>query len=162
MKTLILGRHAKSDWSFDLPDLERPLNSRGRKDAPKMGKLLRKYGLSPDIILSSPALRARKTATHIAEELGYESPLQIEEAIYHEGPGAILGLVQGLPDEVDMAMVFGHNPIMENLAGYLMQSRSSIVIPTCGMLCFEFHIASWNALNPLMAQLKWFLIPRLI
>lgn len=162
MKTLVLCRHAKSDWSYDLPDIQRPLNNRGRKDAPRMGKLLKSYGLAPDLILSSPAVRARTTAEAIGKELGFSGNIRIENAIYHEGHGAILGLVQDLPDSAETVMVFGHNPILEHLAAYLLQARAGVVIPTCGIVCFEFHLSRWSALNPLMAQLKWFLIPRLI
>ena len=83
MKTLLVLRHAKSSWKEDrLPDRERPLNKRGREDAPKMGKLLRKHDLLPDLVLSSAAQRARLTAELVIEESGYDGEFELKEELY--------------------------------------------------------------------------------
>ena len=161
MKTIVFARHAKSDWGQGLPDRQRPLNARGLKDAPKMGRFLSAYQFAPDLILSSPANRARTTAQLVAQELGYEKELQIEEGIYESSHGSVLGIVQDLPNQVSTAMVFGHNPTTENLLSFLLQMRSGITVPTCGMACLEIHTDSWQNLSPLQTQLKWFIIPRM-
>ena len=159
--TIVLGRHAKSDWSTGLPDRERPLNSRGKRDAPKMGALLAAYGFQPDLIMSSDAVRARTTAQIIAEKLIHTRPIRTEPRIYDEGHGAIVGLLQDLPEEIEKVMLFGHNPTMEMAAGFFLQSRAGIVIPTCALMCLESTSPTWGGLSPLNVSLKWFLIPRL-
>lgn len=162
MKTLVLARHAKSDWNMGLPDFDRPLNSRGQADAPRMGKLLRSYQFEPDLIVSSPANRAQTTAKLVAEQLGYQGSIQLEEGIYGSGYGSVLSIIQDLPDNSETAMLFGHNPTTENLVSYLLQMRAGIVVPTCGMICLDLNIQSWSQLNPVLIQLRWFLIPKLI
>lgn len=162
MKTLVLARHAKSDWSIGSPDFDRPLNSRGEEDAPRMGKLLKAYQFEPDLIVSSPANRARTTAEMVAKEIAYNSPIQFEEGIYGNGYGTVLSLIQDLADTADTVMLFGHNPTTENLVSFLLQMRAGITVPTCGMICLDLNIASWSQLNPVLVQLRWFLIPKLI
>ena len=162
MKTIVLARHAKSDWSIGLPDIERPLNKRGLEDAPRMGSLLQSYEFAPDLIVSSPATRARTTAELVANELDYTSEIKIEKNIYASSYGAVYSIIQDLPDDKDTVMLFGHNPTTEDLVKFLLQMRASIVVPTCGMICIDFHIGSWADVNPMMGQLRWFLIPRLI
>lgn len=162
MKTIVLARHAKSDWSQGLPDRERPLNNRGMGDAPKMGKLLSAYGFSPDTILSSPAVRAKTTAQLIASQLSSPPAIEIHNTIYEDGPGAVISLVQDLSDVHDSVMVFGHNPTTEQISNYLLQMRGGIIVPTCGMVCIEMSCNKWSQISPLFASLKWFLIPKLI
>lgn len=162
MKTIVLARHAKSDWTQGLPDRERPLNHRGTADAPMMGKLLAAYGFQPDIVLSSPATRAKTTAQMVVQQLPSPPRIQIEDQIYHDGPGTIIGLIQDLPDEHDSVMLFGHNPTTEHIASYLLQMRGGIVVPTCGMVCIEMSCNKWKQISPLFGNLKWFLIPKLV
>jgi phosphohistidine phosphatase len=162
MKTLILARHAKSDWSQGLPDFDRPLNKRGQRDAPRMGKLLKEYGFQADLIVSSPANRALTTAQIIAGELGYAEELLQDQRIYDEGHGTLLGIVQDLPPEAETAMVFGHNPTMEYAVAYLLQMRGGVTMPTCAMACLESPVSDWSRLTPGMIRLKWLLIPKLI
>ena len=89
MKTLLILRHAKSDWETpDVADHDRPLNGRGKRDAPRMGRLLRDENLVPDLIISSTAKRARKTAKLVAEASGYEGEIRLAETLYLAGPEA--------------------------------------------------------------------------
>ncbi|MEM0996947.1 MAG: histidine phosphatase family protein [Bacteroidota bacterium] len=162
MKTLVLVRHAKSDWSYDLPDFDRPLNKRGLRDAPRMGKLLREYDFQPDIMLTSSANRARTTAHLVARELGFGGAIQEERSIYDEGHGNLIGLVQEFPQAAETAMVFGHNPTMEYAVAYLLQMRAAVTMPTCAMACLESPVNDWSRLSPALMRLKWLLIPRLI
>jgi phosphohistidine phosphatase len=162
MKTLVICRHAKSDWSHDLPDKDRPLNSRGEQDAPKMGQILQSYGFMPDLILSSTANRAITTARLVASELGYaEHNIRLEPRFYDTTPGMVLGLLQDVPEEVETLMIFGHNPTWELLGKLLLRSDGEVVMPTCGMICLEVPISNWQHLGAVPAHLRWFLVPRI-
>lgn len=162
MKTFVIARHAKSDWSLGLSDHDRPLNGRGKEDAPRMGRALLDLGFSADLIISSTATRAKSTAEAVAREIGYHATLRLESKIYEGGHGMLTGLLQSLPDSVDNVMLFGHNPILEQLVVYLLQMKGAIVIPTSGMVCLEADVSSWSALTPGECSIKWFLIPKLL
>ena len=116
MKTLLILRHAKSSWKDpDLSDHDRPLNTRGEKDAPRMGRLLRKQELLPELILSSSAERARKTAEKVAEESEFEGMLRFSRDLYSFGKEAYLEALSEVPDEINIVMIVGHNPSVEEL-----------------------------------------------
>src|SRR4029450_11617432 len=95
MKTLLVLRHAKSSWNDPaLDDHERPLNKRGRRDAPRMGELVREYGLIPDIVISSDAVRARLTAEAVAEAARYTGEIMLDQHLYMASPADILSLLR--------------------------------------------------------------------
>ncbi len=100
MRRLFLVRHAKSSWGEpSLPDRERPLNDRGKRDAPRMGRRLAALGVNPDVILASPARRALKTARILAEELGYRlEDIRVDARLYASEPDVLLGIVRELGD----------------------------------------------------------------
>lgn len=161
MKTVVIARHAKSDWSRNLPDFDRPLNDRGKQDAPIMGRVLAKNGFQPDLIISSPAARAKATAIAVGKELGYESEtIRFEEGIYHQGDIFIHTLIQSLPDDVETVMIFGHNPTQEAVVERLLKMDGSITMPTCAMACLETFAQHWKQIQPGHFSLKWFLIPK--
>jgi phosphohistidine phosphatase len=162
MKSLVIARHAKSDWSTGLPDHDRPLNARGKEDAPRMGRALQDAGFRPDTIISSTALRARSTADAVAREIGFHHGVRSDANLYETGHVYITNLLQKLPDTIQNVVLFGHNPILEQLVAHLLQMQGSIVIPTSGMVCLEASIHQWSALQPGQFQLKWFLIPKLL
>ncbi|MGR4869365.1 SixA phosphatase family protein [Variovorax sp. LARHSF232] len=143
MKTLFLVRHAKSSRDDpSLPDRERPLNDRGRQDAPAMGKRLSKRGVKPDLLVSSPALRALTTAQLIADEIGYQrKDIIVDERLYASSPDDLLAIICALDDKVDRAMLFGHNPEFSNLAHRL--SSDVIDMPTCAVAEFRFDAKAW-------------------
>ena len=116
MKTLLILRHAKSSWKqTGISDHARPLNKRGEESAPRMGQLIYEEGIVPDIILSSTARRARDTADLVAEASGFEGEVVYLEDFYHAWPSDYVDALRSLPDEIDTAMVVGHNPGMEML-----------------------------------------------
>ncbi len=144
MKRLYLLRHAKSSWKDpELADYDRPLNKRGKRDAPFMGQRLKKQGVRPDIILSSPAKRARKTARSIAQEIDYP-PKQIRwlESLYAAGSESMLRIVMDCDDDCNQVLLVGHNPgltdLAERLTGTLVDN-----IPTAGVMAVDFDIDSW-------------------
>jgi phosphohistidine phosphatase len=143
MKTLLLLRHAKSSWANDkLSDYERPLNDRGLADAPKMGKLLRREGLTPDAIISSSAVRAATTAELVAMAADFEGTIRYTEALYHAEPEAYRAAARAVPDEVNTLMLVGHNPGMEELLEIL--SGHAEAMPTAAVAHFRLPIDRWS------------------
>jgi phosphohistidine phosphatase len=122
MKTLLLLRHAKSSWKDDsLDDHDRPLNERGKKEAPRMGQLLLEEQLLPDIILSSDAKRARRTVEKVCEAGGYRGETVLTSELYLANPATYLKALSRLPEHVSRVLVVGHNPGMEQLLELLTQ-----------------------------------------
>jgi phosphohistidine phosphatase len=146
MKTVILVRHAKSSWKDPgLKDFDRPLNKRGKRDAPFMGKKLKERKIMPGLILSSPAKRARKTATEIAKAIGYpKNKIQYNEDIYHSSAQYLLQLVRKQDDTHETIMLFGHNPDFNDFADLLLGDNPVMNIPTTGVHCIKFDVDSWK------------------
>jgi phosphohistidine phosphatase len=143
MKTLFLIRHAKSSWDDPaLSDRERPLAGRGRRDASAMGKRLAKRHPKPDLMLSSPALRAVKTAQLMARKLGYgRRHIVVDARLYACTVNDLLRVVRQLDDRLKRVMLFGHNPELTGLARRF--SRQSRDLPTCAVARFKFDVKSW-------------------
>src|SRR5206468_4390322 len=144
MKTLFLVRHAKSSRDERaLPDKDRPLNDRGKRDAPKMGEHLAKRELTPDLILSSPAKRALKTAQTIAKKLDYKlADIVVEERLYATGADDLLRVIRKPGAKPKSVMLFGHNPELTELAHRL--SNEITHLPTCAVAEFTFDAKSWS------------------
>ena len=161
MKTLYLLRHAKSSWKYpNLDDFERPLNKRGRKNVPFMGKVLKKLKVAPDLVISSPANRASMTARMIAAAINYPlENIRYSEAIYEFSEKALIHVVKQIDDAVNKAMVVGHNPAINGLANYIGDQPIGN-IPTCGAICVELDISSWAKLNAHCGKLKFFEFPK--
>ena len=149
MKRLYLVRHAKSSWKDPgLTDRERPLNTRGKRDAPRMGQRLAEQGVEPDLILSSPAKRALKTAKAVAKKIGYpKDRIEVRKAIYTGGPTDVLTEVRGVDDSVRQLMVFGHNPGFTELANALTEQQIDN-LPSCGVFCVDFDVGPWSDVSP--------------
>lgn len=145
MKTLYLLRHAKSSWDdAGLDDYQRPLNHRGEKDAPKMGKRLRREGVSPRLICSSPAVRAITTARLVAGELGYPvASIQQEKKLYHASPEEILSILRSTPSHVESVMLVGHNPGFTEFANDLLNEEIDN-LPTAGVVGARLTIDAWK------------------
>ena len=144
MKTLFLIRHAKSNWAdAALPDKDRPLNDRGQRDAPKMGERLAKRAVKPDLILSSPATRALKTAEIIAKRLDYRrKDIVVNERLYAVEADDLLDVIHKLGAKLERVMLFGHNPELTELAHRL--SSKITHMPTCAVAEFTFDAKSWS------------------
>jgi len=144
MKTLILVRHAKSSWKDrSLPDRKRPLNKRGRRDAPIMGRRLVEKGVEVELILSSPATRAFATAEVIAEELDYPwDGIVAEERLYEADAEGMLTVIEDQDNWIDHLMVVGHNPGLTALANLLSRSYLENV-PTCGVVELAYSVDRW-------------------
>jgi len=144
-KTIILVRHAKSSWADEqLEDFERPLNERGLKDAPFMGQKLHEKGISPDLIISSPAFRAISTARRIGRELAYDlKSIRCESAIYEASNNQLVELIRQLPNDLDTIMLVGHNPGMHELCYYLTLKLPED-FPTCAVAILKLETNLWK------------------
>jgi len=161
MKTLILCRHAKSDWPGNLPDLHRPLKRRGVEDANYLGEILGSQGFRPDRIITSPALRARQTSEIVSACISFPGTILEERIVYYEDENALVELIQRQPDTLDTVMIFGHNPTMEDTVRQLLGSKAPFQLPTCAMVCLESMARSWQYFRTENLHLRWQLIPRL-
>lgn len=161
MKTLYLVRHAKSSWKNpDLSDFERPLNKRGERDAPFMGKLMKEKGLKPDLIISSPAKRALITAKAIAEKLHYPVEKIVEEdRLYDNTVRELMKVIHGVDNKVDYLMLIGHNPSFTETAN-LLCDYSVDNIPTCAVFAIDFDMEGWSQLKTATGEFKFFEYPK--
>jgi phosphohistidine phosphatase len=142
MRQLILVRHAKSDQGHDeLPDIDRPLNARGYRDAPRMAWALHARGVKPDMIVSSPAVRAISTALIFARELGFPAhQVVLDERLYEASPSTMTQVIAG--HSAETLMLFGHNPTITELATDLSGVAFENV-PTSGIVYLRFTAGSW-------------------
>ena len=161
MKKLYLIRHAKSSWKDpNLDDFDRPLSKRGESNAPFMGKVLKDKKAKPDIILSSPALRAKTTAEIIAKGVNYAKEILFVEKIYEADENALHSIVAQLSDKNDVAFLFGHNPGLNELAKKCVGFEENI--PTCGVLELAFDCDSWSQADAAHVKLVSFDYPKKI
>lgn len=146
MKTLLILRHAKSSWdNAHLADHERPLNERGERDAPRMGRLLHANGLVPDLIVSSSAERALATAEAVALACDYDKTIHVTRRLYHALPEAYLAAVREVAQDEKRVMVVGHNPGIEDLVERLGGEPARM--PTAALAQVEFDISFWMELR---------------
>ena len=145
MKILTIVRHAKSSWNdTSLSDRKRPLNKRGERDAPIMGKRISDHGIRPSLIVTSPATRAWKTAKIIAHELNYPKEfLQREDHLYLASRDEILDIIVAQDNGFNNLMVVGHNPGLTDLVNFL-QPGLTINLPTAGVVSVQIDQDNWN------------------
>jgi phosphohistidine phosphatase len=159
MKTLLLLRHAKSSWDeASLRDFDRPLAQRGLGDAPRMGRALGERGPAPDLVLSSPAARARQTVELFLQSSGYDLAPQFDGSIYDASAGELMGLVRGLPDSAGCVLLVGHNPGFEYLASRL--AAKQVRMPTAALACIELPVEKWEDVEEEQGRLAWHLVPK--
>ncbi len=146
MKTLLILRHAKSSWKDDdLADHDRPLNKRGKRDAPRIGRRLRESQLAPELIVSSTAKRARKTASSVAEACAYEGVLELDGSLYLASPSQYILVLRRVPEQVQRVLVVGHNPGAEELLAQL--TGQEVGLPTGALAHVEVDVAGWGDLT---------------
>lgn len=146
MKTLLILRHAKSSWKFpDLADHDRPLNGRGKRDAPLIGRILSEENLIPDLIVTSSAVRAHATAKKVAKASGYRGQIEIESSLYRGGPPAYLDVVRNQLDRNEKLLLVGHNPDVEQILNKF--TGTEVIMPTCALAHIRFVLERWADLN---------------
>ena len=145
MKTLLILRHAKSSWKdAGLLDHDRPLNKRGKRDAPRVGRLILQQGLIPELIVSSTAKRARSTAKRVAKACDYAGEIRLTPQFYHAPAGIYIEVLNHLSEDFSRVMVVGHNPGMEELVARLGQH---CVMPTAALANVSLPIDRWSELD---------------
>ena len=160
-KELLLVRHAKSSWADPyLDDHDRPLNDRGLRNAPEMGKRLQGWSIRPDVWISSTALRAITTAEILAEQVGFpQDQIQRSKDLYHASATDLLEFIAGLDDAIGSAILFGHNPgmtsLVANLYGLLIGN-----VPTCGVVHLQFNENTWSAVSSAPPARTYFDFPK--
>lgn len=162
MKQLILVRHAKSSWKdSSLADIDRPLNGRGKRDAPRIGAWLASEGHYPDQIVSSPAKRARSTARKLAKALDYpKGDIAIEDALYAFDDGAgVIAALTALDDAHDRVLIVGHNPTFTTLA-WRLGGLELENLPTCGAVGVDFAIDAWRDLAAVDGAWRFHMVPK--
>ena len=161
MKTLYVIRHAKSSWDDPtLSDFDRPLNKRGKKDAPVMGKRLKERHVIPDLLLSSPAERALTTCHTIAEEIGYaKSKIKTYKNLYHAEDAEILRIIQALDNKYACVWIFGHNPGLTDFVNLLADAGIDN-IPTCGVVACALNVQAWDEANRKKGTVTFFDYPK--
>jgi phosphohistidine phosphatase len=159
MKRLLLMRHAKSSWGdASLADFERPLNERGRKAAPLVGRFMRGQKLRPDLILCSPAERARQTAALVAEAAQFAAPLRYDERIYEATPARLAEVVSQAEEAADELLLVGHNPGLEGLLELL--AGESRRMPTAALARVALDVEKWNRVREGVGRVELFVRPK--
>ncbi|MBM3178161.1 MAG: histidine phosphatase family protein [Bacteroidetes bacterium] len=158
---LYLVRHAKSSWDNpDWRDVERPLNERGKKDAPKMARRIKEREITPSLMLSSYAKRAIKTCKIFAEVLNCpKTIIEVEERLYHADSETILKVIQEKGGKADHLFLFGHNPGLTSLANKLT-GENILNVPTCGVVAIAFKLKDWDLIRFGAGKLKFFDFPK--
>lgn len=163
MKTLILVRHAKSSWLHpELDDFERPLNERGKKDAPEMAQRLHSKKLPIDLFVSSAARRTRKTAFIFAEEFGLgRTDVQLLPELYHASGDKLLEVIRNFPDDRSAAVIFAHNPGITALSNQLSHVKVDH-FPTCALYAVRANVSAWAAFPLFDNEFLFFDYPRAV
>jgi len=165
VKRLFLLRHAKSAWDDPtLRDRDRPLAPRGRKAAKRIGRWAKKHDVRPQLVVCSNAQRARETLQRVRPGLG-EPEVWIEVTLYAASAETLLDRIRALPEEVDAAMLVGHNPGLMDLVVLLAQpgrlrDRASENVPTGALATLEIDAGTWADVAPGSARLTRFVVPR--
>lgn len=165
MKKLYLIRHAKSSWdNLAIDDFQRPLNGRGIKDAPRMGKRLKERSLTADLVLSSPAKRALDTCLIITKILGFsKEKINTDKRLYHASEEELLRIIRELKDhpndEEENVLLFGHNPGLTNFANQLLNEHIQN-IPTTGIVAASLSIKKWQEVDWGCGKLLFFDFPK--
>ena len=162
LKTLLLIRHAKSSWDDPgLTDYERPLNERGKKDAPAMAEKLYERGIKIDAFVTSPARRARKTAEQFAKRYKKEKEdLLLKTELYMATDEAFNSVVEKLDDDFDCVAVFSHNPGITDFANSLTDDIRIDNIPTCGIFAVSIEAKKWNKFKEAKKKFLFFDYPK--
>ena len=162
MKQLLLIRHAKSDWNdASLSDFDRPLNERGKRDAPVMAKRLLDKKIKIDLFISSPAKRAKKTAEFFADVyLQKNDAIIFISKLYHADTNAFFDVISNLDDSLNAVAVFSHNSGITEFANLLTDTVKVDNIPTCGIFAVKINTSKWADFKKAKKEFLFFDYPK--
>jgi phosphohistidine phosphatase len=159
VKTLFLLRHAKSSRKDQsLPDFERPLNGRGKQAAEKIGRYLKRELIVPELVLSSPAARARETIERVAKAAKWSVEVRFDQRIYEAGGLRLLEVISQIENERKAVLLVGHNPGIEELL--MLLAGESKKVPTGALMKLELKSSKWATAADKRAKLAWLIKPR--
>jgi phosphohistidine phosphatase len=159
MKYLTFIRHAKSDWSnTGQKDIDRPLNSKGLRDTPKMGGKLKEMGFEPEKIFASISMRTRMTAELLVEQLNYNQEVEYCEEIYEASVRSLFDFISLIPNQLNDIAIIGHNPTLTYISEYFSNEVLEHV-PTCGVVRIAFDLEEWALLTKGGGKLIYFISP---
>lgn len=159
MKTLFLLRHAKSSWKDSgLQDFDRPLNGRGKKAAEIIGRFIRTKRVAPDLLVSSPAVRARETIETVVKAAKLASELRYDQRIYEAGPLQLLAVVSQIEEERSTVLLVGHNPGLEELLQLLTDRVEHMA--TGSLAKIDLKAARWSKVLEEKGSLDWIVKPK--
>ena len=159
MKTVLLMRHAKSSWDDpSLADFDRPLNGRGEKNAPLMGELMKREAFSPDVILSSPAERAKQTAKAVKKAGKLNAKLIYDDRVYEASPNTLRQVASEIDNAHRSAMLVGHNPGMEGFIRYLTGQTEPM--PTAALAVVDLEVDDWSDITDGCGKLRKIFRPK--
>ncbi len=163
MKTLLVVRHAKSSWEFGIADFDRPLNDRGKKNAPEMAKRLLDKKISIDAFVSSPAKRAKQTAELFCTTYN-RNPNEIIfiESLYHAPAGDLFAAVENIDNKFSTVAIFSHNTGLTNFVNQLVDRIIIDNVPTCGIFAVTIAIDNWKDFHDTKKELLFFDYPKAI
>lgn len=163
MKSVIIVRHAKSSWDDpEQPDFDRPLNERGKQDAPMMAQRLLKKNIAIDTFISSPAKRARRTAGYFMTEYGRtREDIMLVPTLYHAGPADFYNAIAHAPDDAATIALFSHNPGITEFVNLLTKTRIDDM-PTCAIFAVRAPILQWNEFRDAQKEYWFFDYPKLL
>ena len=161
MKTLLILRHGKSDWGADYAtDHDRPLAKRGHRAADRMGDFLDRTGQIPDLVISSTAVRARRTAELAMGKGHRNSPLQFDEDLYGAFAPAVLELIREQEETIASLLLVGHQPTWSELVALLCGAATRF--PTAALARIDFDVGRWTEVQPGAGSLIWLVTPKLL
>ena len=162
LKTIFIIRHAKSSWAeIGTKDFDRPLDLRGHNDAPRMAKMLKSEQIHPDLIVSSPAMRARTTALYFSKEFGIDAQdINFQEDIYEAMELDILKTIQELPNSAKVVFLFGHNPSLTYFTNRFNDEPIDN-LPTCGIIRIHLNVDDWSLFNEKTAKADGLWYPKM-
>jgi phosphohistidine phosphatase len=158
-RRLLVVRHGKSDWTTAIPDHDRPLNARGKRSATALGAFIGKAGKAPDRIVTSTALRARRTAYLVAEAAGWDAEIIEDRALYSTTMGRALDVIGTHGHGVDSLMVVGHQPTWGHLVQHL--TGADVAMKTATAVALDTD-TGWTSLRSQCCSIAWVIQPRLI
>jgi phosphohistidine phosphatase len=161
LKTLVIIRHGKSTWDYGgVPDYDRPLKDTGIFNTYAIGKKIKEQGITPDMIVSSPANRALHTAFIVARELLYPlEKIEINHVLYDESGDEILEMVKDTSDQYNSLFIFGHNPVFTELPNLFLKQQIDN-LPTSGAVILKFETAQWNGISKKVLKSEMVLSPK--
>ena len=162
MKTILIMRHAKSSWSNPyLKDFDRPLNSRGKNDAPKIGVFLKDKQIIPEKVYCSPAKRTRSTIKKVLKQFnGDDNIVEYAEDLYFRGSEAYLSALTSTPSDIKTVMTVGHNPMTEEFISMLSSTPVIAPVKTATLACLTAGVGNWSDLKPGSCTLQWIIGPK--